>query len=199
MIRIPFKQKFKLRFFFEDIDGMPVDLKDFGVDFWLSTRSSAGAFSAFLRKRNSLNTVMLDDGSVIVNVHGHSLPPGKLKAVVNVLAEIVKENPDGDGCRHDGPHREQKPYQELKPSQEAITFSPDVPVEIVDPHLSGSCGRFNPDEPIPVHVRFNMRRPQLSRHITFADMERAIDQAMDAIDIASQEDIDEIINKFKID
>lgn len=190
MFRKNFKDNFALRFIFEDIDSIPVSLKDIDVDFWISTRSNAPAFSAFVRKKAAFNAKTLDDGSIIVFVSNHRLPPGKVKASVNVIAEALCT----DNKRNEHHHHHGK-------CPEFITIEPNVPLELVDSNVIHSCADHNQgNEPIIVKCRFNVSRPQLQQHVTRNELNKALEEALKDIGVepAESEDISDILKLFDV-
>lgn len=193
MTRIPFNHNFSLRFIFLDLDNFPVSIRETDVDIMLSTRSTMPAVKAFVHEDASHGAVLLDDGSIIVPVDAKRLLPGKLKAIVNVHAAL-----DNNRDMH-GHHPDQR---------ELFVFNPEVPVELIEPHSPAlphlnhhkDLEKFNPDKPVTIVCRFNLRNPQLVKHVTRGEMKQAISEALsgDSYMPADQEDIDNIIAKFKV-
>ena len=105
-------------------------MKGFEADFWISTRPTAPAFLATLRDRASKSTVVLDDGAVLVSLKHHHLPPGKVNAVVNVMAEQKLDNAS-DFDKHKHHHgTAHAPHDPM--AHEQITLTPEVPLELID-------------------------------------------------------------------
>lgn len=211
MLRIPFRQDFAIRFIFEDIDGFPVSLKDVPADFWLSTRQGGPTFGAFLRPDTSLNCMLLDDGSVLVNVCGHRLLPGKLKASIVINGtDVVSESCPGHhhfGDKFERPLPPPPPYgapAHHHPNHcSNITLTPNVPVELVDAaSFSNAIKQYDPSQPVIVHARFNIRRPSLQKHVTEREMNQAIDNAMEKFHedkFADEQDVLDVTSMFNID
>lgn len=200
MLRVYFRKDFAIRFIFEDIDGYPVSLKDVPADFWISTRQNGTTFNAYIRDNTSLNAMALDDGSVLVSLVDHHLLPGKMKAMININGtDIVSE-------ARPKPHEHFSPKDEYchphHHSNETFRLTPNVPIELVDAPLYHASGpEISMHHPAVVHVRFNLRRPALQKHVTVKELNESIAKAMDKYTMdkfASEEEIQEIMDIFAV-
>ena len=165
MNRITHRSDFLIRFAFSDADKFPVSMK--GVDFeaWFMTRPGDSVFMAACRVGICRNCEILDDGSLLVRFDDHHLPPGQLSADFSIHSDD-EAMPDG---------------------KRDIRIRPVIPVELVEGTLPGSClrphGHPGPDgdNPILVNVTIPMHRPNLSRHVTQDELDKAVQSIRDEI------------------
>lgn len=190
MNRIAHKSDFLIRFAFSDADRLPVSMK--GVDFeaWFMTRPGATVFMAAQRLGITTNCEILDDGSLLVRFDDHHLPPGQLAADFAIHSDD-EAMPDG---------------------KRDIRIRPVIPVELVEGTLPGSCRHpgqaFDIDnhsrEPILVNVTIPLHRPDLSRHVTHDELQKAVSALQKSIDeirpcdmtVATDEEIKSIYEIF---
>lgn len=190
MNRIPHRSDFLIRFAFSDADKLPVSMK--GVDFeaWFVSRPGAGVFMAAQRLGMTTNCEILDDGSLLIRFDDHHLPPGQLKADFSIHSDD-EAMPDG---------------------KRDIRIRPVIPVELVEGTLPGSClhhpstGGMQQDggNLILVNVSIPLHRPDLSRHVTHDELQKAVAGIQKQINgikpcdmsIASDDEIKDITDIF---
>lgn len=159
-----------------DIDRLPVSMKGVDLDIWLSTKTGAPSFFASVRDNACLNCHVLEDGSVLVDVAGHRLPPGRLRANIAVLS-----NAEGHHHHH-GP---------------ATSVTPNVPVELTESSCTHNTSSCDPDcgAPIIVTVQFPLHRPSFTHHITKAEMDQAIQSAINSSGHVSEDQVKDAITQ----
>lgn len=155
MNRLPYRSDFRLRLAFSDADSLPVSMKGVDVDLWFTTKAGGSVYLAAARSGIYNRCSVLDDGSLLVMFDDHGLQPGQLKAEIAIHADD-EALPDG---RRD------------------IHLKPVIPIELTD----SSCSRplsgnhtVSDSQPILVNIRLPYSRPDLSHHITQAELENAL-------------------------
>lgn len=187
MNRINSRQDFSIRLVFSDPEGRPLSMKDADFDLWFSTRQDGPVYFAAQRSAVCNNCRILDDGSVLVSLDNHRLPPGQLHTSL-ILHVDSHDMPDG---------------------VQDIHLSPVIPVEIIDgpacPHRPAGSGHHQTDNKIIlVNIKVNLRHVDLRRHVTqteINDIVAALNRKIDSItpcDMTVSDSIDDITSLFQI-
>lgn len=151
-------------------------MKDAEFDIWLFTKPGSDPYLAACRNGICYSCEILPDGSLLINIDNHCMPPGELKAKITIHADSETMH---DGC-HD------------------IRLTPKIPVELIDSHCVHHCHSHTPQTPIIVNVSLPMHRPCLGHHVTQKELDNAINGIYGIIG-ADDTDIEDIIAMFNLD
>lgn len=187
MNRLPYRSDFALRLVFHDADNLPISMKGVDIDLWFSTKPGGAIFLAAARNAITTNCQVLDDGSLLVKFDDHRLQPGQLMAKIAIHSDD-ETMPDG---------------------KRDIHISPVIPIELTESTCSAPGHRHDTSglgQPILVNIEIPISRPQLSHHITYDELNTAVNSLREEIsrirpcetEPATDKEIEEITNIFLI-
>lgn len=179
MHRFHHRSDFSIRLAFNDRANNPVSLAEADFDFWFMTRPGARVFLAASRAGITNGCRILDDGSVLVILDDHHLPPGQIHADLK-LHLVSHDHPDGAND---------------------INLRITVPVELTDsPCPAGHHDHAAPTDPIIVNVTIPANACDLVHHVTRRELDDAIKSiTLDVPEAATEGDIDPIIRMFSLE